>query len=181
MSKRDALRAANFVNSLENAVEEKRTSIVDEIFDNIDSTNYDSVDTTNDQSNNLEINNDKNTEIIAENIKPAVDIKNTQNEEDVVISNIPVEEESSAESIENKANEDKEDLILERQTFYITPHEREAIACVSYDEQINKSELVRLILDAGLEALHPGILLEVDERVQKRAKGNKLSIKLQAN
>lgn len=61
-----------------------------------------------------------------------------------------------------------------RQTFYVSYEELEAIATISYDEDIPKSVLLREILDKGLEDRCPGILKKVANRAErKRQRKNK--------
>ena len=47
---------------------------------------------------------------------------------------------------------------LTRQTFYFTTEELIALDMLSYNKRIQKSEMVRMLIDAGIEHESPGLL-----------------------
>ena len=50
------------------------------------------------------------------------------------------------------------DVMLIRKTFYLTYEEAEAINKIAWQKSIDKSALVRALLDAAFEEVEPGIL-----------------------
>ena len=56
---------------------------------------------------------------------------------------------------------------LNRYTFYITCEEKAALDQISIDEDMGKSEILREVLDAGLEAVSPGIFERTKEKADE--------------
>lgn len=106
--------------------------------------------------------------------KPKEPEKKAAPREDARQSEISSEAPASTSTV-TPTTEEKLSEILLRQTFYITYEERAAIDLICFEENIGKSELIREVLDAGLEIIYPNIFETVRKQANKlkRRQGKK--------
>ncbi len=106
-----------------------------------------------------------------------------QEQTENLVDTKPMVEQKSEEvlanpSLQTSSNEVSEPQVkgsdLNRYTFYITVEEKAALDQISIDEDMGKSEILREVLDAGLEAVSPGIF----ERTKERANELRMKVKV---